>query len=202
MKKQVLNAGSVELLDWMGGDKAIVRGGRICYQSQGSELADINLVKALVKNNHTSALEHAVFTFKVKAPIFVFRQWHRHRIGWSYNEKSLRYCEASPEFYIPQVLFEVNEDFILKSYESSYTDYLTLVNCGFPKEQARAVLPLGIYTEMVCTCNGASLLHFEELRTSKHAQKEIQDYAWALLDCVKEVAPIYGEALETRLGRY
>ena len=71
MKKQVLNSGSVELLDWMGGDKAIVRGGRICYQSQGNEQSDINLVKALVKNNHTSALEHTVFTFQVKAPIFV-----------------------------------------------------------------------------------------------------------------------------------
>ena len=202
MKKQVLNAGSVELLDWMGGDKAIVRGGRICYQSQGNALADINLIKALVKNNHTSALEHAVFTFQVKAPIFVFRQWHRHRIGWSYNEKSLRYCEATPEFYVPDGLLDTTEDFIKDSYSSSYADYETLVKSGIPKEQARAVLPLGIYTEMVCTCNGASLLHFEDLRTSKHAQKEIQDYTWALLDCVKEVAPIYGEALETRLGRY
>lgn len=193
MKINCLNAGYVELLEHMGGDKAIIDAARVCYQSHGNDEADKKLIKMLIKEDHRSPLEHCVFRFMVKAPIFVVRQWQRHRTC-SYCEKSLRYCDASPEFYIPD---NIQEDYLqerwLSMMEADFNEYLFFQEF-IPREQARSLLPLGIYTEFIWTVNGSSLCNFLGLRLNKHAQAEIREYAAALLDITKTVAPItFGE---------
>jgi thymidylate synthase (FAD) len=131
-----------------------------------------------------------VFTFDVKAPLFVARQWFRHRIG-SYNEESLRYCVALRDYYIPENLEgELREAWIAQN-ESAFDFYEQLVTeHRLPKEQARSVLPVGIYTTFYWTVNGSSLMNFLQLRLDRAAQKEIRVYAQAVLELVKEVAPI------------
>lgn len=194
-KLYVLNAGYVELRRWMGGEDAILEGARICFQSEASNpKANEHLLKMLVREGHNSPLEHCTFTFAVKAPIFIFRQWHRHRIGMSYNELSLRYCEAKPEFFFPQcegkAMYYIDMD-------SQYNIYKAWIewfeNHGESparaRELARPQLPLGLYSEMLWTCNGASLMHFLDLRYDRHAQFEMQEYAKAVLTLAKEVAP-------------
>lgn len=183
----------------MGGDEAIIEAARHCFQSDGNEKADENLLKMLVKEHHTSPMEHCVMTFEVKAPIFVFRQWHRHRIGMSYNELSLRYCEANPEFYIPDGLSPEQEELISANQDCCRIDYLQLRLHGLSMEQARIVLPTSLYSTMIWTCNMASLYHFLELRTDPHAQKEIREYAWAVCELAKEVAPKTMKIMEETL---
>jgi thymidylate synthase (FAD) len=194
---KVLNAGSIELLDHMGTDDSIIKAARQCYGSSGNELADERLLESVVKHRHTSCLEHTALTFKVKAPIFVARQWMRHRVGCSYNEKSLRYTEAQMMFYIPDEIrnqpdwmdTEIAQDWD-EAIRTSWEIYERLIRVHeIPKEQARAVLPLGIYTEFIFSCNMASLLHFLELRLTKSAQAEIRVYAQAILELIQEVFP-------------
>lgn len=195
-KINVLNAGYVELLDFMGGDEAILRGARICFQTEGAtEEANNNLLKMLVRERHTSPMEHCVATFRVKAPIFVFRQWHRHRVGMSYNELSLRYCEAKPEFFIPmedkfKAVYYCDMDSAYRNYETYLDMYIKDgYSQGRARELARPHLPLGLYSEMIWTANAASIMHFIDLRADGHAQKEMQLYANAVLYLSKLVAP-------------
>lgn len=193
MERQVLNAGYVKLLEWMwmGGDDAVVRNARRCWRSEGkaSPQADRNLIRHLLKNRHMTPFEAMVFTFDVKAPIFVARQWMRHRIG-SYNEESLRYCVAERTFYVPSGLKQSEKTlWELFNYEQ-FERYERLIEEGMPKEQARAILPLGTYTKFYWTVNGSSLMNFLRLRMDKAAQAEIQEYARAIFDLAREVAPI------------
>lgn len=194
---KVLNAGYVELGEWTGGDAAVIRNARRCYRSEskGKE-ADRKLIRHLVRSGHKTPFEAMVFTFDVKAPIFVARQWFRHRIG-SFQEQSLRYCEAEPEFFKPEILEGVmgEQGWMWDNHnEAAMELYRTCVASGMLKEKARAVLPLGIYTRFYWTVNGSALLNFLDLRTDKHAQPEIQSYAWAIHDQVSEVAPMaFGE---------
>lgn len=192
------NVGFVELLEFMGGDQAIVEAARVCYQSKGNEQADKRFIEMLVREEHKSPLEHCVFRFKVKAPLFVVRQWMRHRIG-SYNEKSLRYCKANPEFYIPECLNEVQKHYLNKHYKQSFELYLDMLNDGVPREKARIVLPLAIYTKFVWTVNASSLYNFLKLRLDKHAQSEIREYAIALLKLAKSVVPITFGMVEEKI---
>lgn len=190
-KRDVLNAGYVKLLEFMGGDEAVIRNARLCWRSEdkSNPQADRNLIKHLITKGHWSPFEAMVFTFKVKAPIFVARQWMRHRIG-SYNEESLRYCVAEREFFIPEGLNDSLEWAWRQNNERQFSAYELAVKAGMPKEQARSLLPLGIYTKFYWTVNGSSLMNFLRLRTHPSAQKEIRDYAGAILEMVKEVAPI------------
>jgi thymidylate synthase (FAD) len=199
--KKALNAGYVVLKRTMGGDAAVIDGARICYQSEGgSPESDKALIKYLIRNNHTSPFEHCTMTFEVKLPLFVRDQWVRHRIGMSYNIKSLRYCEANPEFFVPSE-FEIDslgyDTWIINSKDSFvlykwWVDYFKIkgFNPGRARELARTKLPTEIYTEMLVTMNAASLMHFLDLRDTNHAQPEIQAYAQALLECAKKIAPI------------
>jgi thymidylate synthase (FAD) len=199
---KVLNAGYVELMDCMGRDEIILEAARICFQteSNGNHEADEALIKSLIRKKHTSPFEHCVMRFKVKLPLFVRDQWVRHRIGMSYNVKSLRYCEANPEFFIPDYLIKnspehdiwVNEQEAVFFQYKYWTDYFieSGLKSGRARELARTKLPTGIYTEMLVTMNAASLMHFLDLRNHKHAQPEIQAYAKALLECAKVAAPI------------
>lgn len=195
--KRVLNKGYVGLLETMGGDKSVVRNARRCWRSEdrSNERADRNLIKHLLTKGHMTPFEAMVFTFDVKAPIFVARQWMRHRIG-SFNEESLRYCVTEGEFYIPDSLTE--EQAFLWGYanDGQMGAYEGLLESGMPKEQARSILPLGTYTKFYWTVNGSSLMNFLRLRLDKGAQKEIREYAKAILELAKEVAPISFELFE------
>lgn len=190
MEVNVLNAGYVSLVEHMGGDAAVIRNARRCWRSEdkSSEKSDRNLIRHLLKNRHMTPFEAIVFTFDIKCPIFVARQWMRHRIG-SFNEESLRYCVADQEFYIPE---DLEGDFrwrFLAECEEAFRAYAILTTNGMPREQARAVLPMGTYTKFYWTVNGSSLLNFLRLRLDKAAQYEIRQYAQAIAELAKQVAP-------------
>ena len=178
---KVLDKGFVEIVDYMGGDRSAVRAARVSHGKDiSTDERDKNLIAYLMKNGHTSPFEHITFTFHVKAPIFVVRQWFRHRIGMSPNEISRRYTSKNvDEFYIPsniriqdiedkqksvvvedeglkKQMIEIIEEAYLKTYES----YEKLINLGVAKELARIILPVGEYTEFYLTTN-ATLMHFD-----------------------------------------
>ncbi len=156
----VLNHGSVRLVEHMGSDLSVVRSARVSYNADWRGGDDAKLIGYLIKNRHTSPFESVVFTFEVKAPIFVFRQWHRHRT-WSFNEVSARYSELPEEYYIPEVsqittqsasnkqmrTDEIHEDaemyqnLISLSCDHSFKVYKEMLTAGIPRELARGVLP-------------------------------------------------------------
>ncbi len=194
---KVLNNGFVELVESMGHDEAVIRNARRCWRSEAkSEDADRKLLRHLIRARHKTPFEAMVFTFDVKAPLFVARQWFRHRIG-SYNEESLRYCVALRDYYIPEGLEGEALEAWRAHNEGAYDLYEELVGkYKMPKEQARSVLPVGLYTNFYWTVNGSSLMNFLELRLDSHAQYEIRVYAQAILELVKEAAPICFETFE------
>ena len=133
--------------------------------------------------------EAMVFTFDVKCPIFVARQWMRHRHA-SISEESLRYCVAGDEVYVPNFKNEFNRQLWERANYRQFEEYEMLIAHGVPKEQARSILPLGTYTKFYWTVNGSSLMNFLKLRLNKAAQKEIREYAEIILDMAKVVAPV------------
>jgi len=190
IKQDVLNAGYVRLVEYMGGDKSVIRNARRCWRSEdkSNEQSDRNLIRHLLQKGHMTPFEAMVFTFDVKCPIFVARQWMRHRIG-SFNEESLRYCVAEREYFIPHGLNQ-KQLALWKIYNEEQFDRYNLMKQTLPKEQARSILPLGTYTKFYWTVNGRSLMNFLKLRLDKSAQAEIREYAEAILDMVKAVAPV------------
>lgn len=221
-KIDVLDHGFVRLVDSMGSDLSVVRAARVSYdaawragEDQGS---DEKLINYLWRNKHSTPFESVVFTFEVKAPIFVFRQWHRHRT-WSYNELSARYKELPEEFYVPKPE-QVGEqasgnkqcrtvsgqstdmgvsaaDIIKAHSELSFDTYRVLLNKGVPRELARSVLPVNTYSHMFCTVNLLNLLKFITLRDHGHAQHEIQVYARAMKELVTNIVPVTMKAFDT-----
>ncbi|KLO20879.1 MULTISPECIES: FAD-dependent thymidylate synthase [unclassified Marinitoga] len=213
-EKKVLDKGFIKLIDILGDDKAAVRAARVSY---GKELSDNNrdkkLIFYLMEHKHHSPFEHQVFTFHVKTPIFIARQWMRHRIG-SYNEISRRYTtKYSEEFYIPDhiriqdtrnkqgsiktndaKLFDEAINIIEGFYNKAYENYKKLLNMGVSREMARMVLPVGQYTQFYWTVNTRSLMNFLNLRADSHAQWEIQQYAIVLAKIFKEKLPWTYEA--------
>lgn len=210
--------GHLMLEDNMGGDLSIVNNARVSFNDGSEEMDERNagLIRFLMKNRHGSPFESVTFRFDVKAPLFVFREWHRHRAGHSYNEWSARYSVIEPEFYVPprdyiraQVgkpgayTFERVEDDdvadtvrngIRAAQYESYERYDRMLQTGIAKEVARVVLPVGTYSRMKWTCNLRSLMHFLSLRNSEHAQKEIRDYAKVVESMAFEVCPIAMQA--------
>ena len=219
-KIDVLDYGFVRLVSSMGGDLSISRAARVSYDAPARE-ADRGLIKYLMKNKHTSPFEAVVFTFEVKAPIFVFRQWHRHRT-WSYNEVSARYTVLPSEFYVPtstligkqsmdnkQMRVSLDMDdktevaraqrvsrLIRAQCQQSHELYLDLLETGCPRELARGVLSLNTYSRMFATANLHNLLHFITLRSHMHSQYEIQVYAQALRTLIETVVPLTIEAYD------
>lgn len=212
--RAVLNHGYVQLLNQMGNDLSVVRAARVSYNAEPrGDGSDEKLIHYLWKNRHTTPFESVVFTFEIKAPIFVFRQWHRHRIGWSYNEVSARYTELDMGFYVPDVknIGSQSKDSkqartlhpdvtdveyaqnaraeISRSCNASSASYRSLLKRGVPRELARCVLPVAMYSKMVATCNLISLFHFLKLRLHPHAQFEIKVYAEAMLELVTPIVP-------------
>lgn len=192
----------IELKDIAGGDLAIVNAARVSYGKSSTELtdADRGLIKRLLTSKHGSPFEHATTTWYVKAPIFVAREWFRHRIG-SFNEVSGRYTEMKQEFYTPRQFrvpiegakqmdyhYAAASEQLQKEAEAEFKDlyehaeaaYRKLLAKGIAKEHARIVLPLGLYTEWIWTVNSRSLMNFLALRNHPSAQGEIQTYARAI----------------------
>lgn len=194
MRQKVLNNGFIELLNYIGGDKVVISAARICWRSESKDIeSDKKLISHLIRKGHGTPFEHAVFTFNVKCPIFVARQWLRHRMA-SYDEVSLRHCIAERDYYIPEELSGEGRQEYIKSTEASFESYKTLLGAGVRKEQARVVLPLNIYTQFYWTINARSLMNFLALRLDKAAQYEIRQYALAILAIFRKTMPITAEA--------
>lgn len=195
LERSVLDKGWVRLEDLMGGDAAVIRGARICYQSTArTPHADELLIGRLMASEpkHNTVFEHAVFRWGVKCPLFVARQWMRHRIA-SYNEKSLRYCTADREYYVPE---GDAEDVALyrRHMEASFDVYERLIASGWRKERARGVLGLAVYTEFIWTVNAWSLMNWLYKRLDPAAQWEHSQYAEAVLEMFQMAMPVTAAA--------
>ena len=221
---KVLDHGLVRLVDFMGSDLSIVRAARVSYDAEWrageDDGKDAKLIDYLVRNHHTSPLEQVSFTFEVKAPIFVFRQWHRHRT-WSFNEVSARYAELPMEYYVPdlgQITTQSTSNKQMRTTEQhpeaawvreqieanairAFNLYQQMLGEGVPRELARSVLPVGTYSHMFASVDLHNLAHFLKLRLHEHAQYEIRVYAEAMLKLIEPIVPVATAALRKhRLG--
>jgi thymidylate synthase (FAD) len=213
------NIGKIELVQSMGEDITVVNSARVSFGVHKKEVdeKDENLIKYLIKNRHTSTLEHNTATFRIKVPLFVRSQHHRHRT-WSYNEISRRYTDINIEFYTPKnfrtqhasnrqasnslELINPNVDTnnwsgfgkASEIYEDHCNDSLVMFNNlieqGVCKEQARGVLPQAMYTEYYATANLSNILKFITLRTHEGAQWEIQKLAESMLEIITKLWPV------------
>ena len=219
----VLDKGFVRLVDYMGGDDRIVQSARVSYGAGTKTYRqDRGLIHYLLRNWHTSPFEQVQLTFHTKMPIFVARQWVRHRTA-RLNEISGRYSVMKDEFYLPepdQVRYQSESNKQARSDEALpidqameiirlmdeeqravYSNYQTMIEKGVARELARSNLPLSLYTEWYWQCDLHNLFHFIELRADAHAQYEIRVFAEALGVCAKAVAPLAYEAFEEhRMG--
>lgn len=210
---KVLDHGYVRLFEHMGNDLSIVRNARVSYDAAwrtGDNAAnDERLIRYLMKNHHTTPFEAVTFTFDIKAPIFVVRQWHRHRT-WSYNEVSARYTALPEEYYIPRPCDITTQsttnkqartteqhadadaiEICLRGHcQQAFRLYQDLLNAHVPRELARTVLPLATYTHFFGTVDLHNLFHFLRLRLHPHAQYEIREYAQALLTLIAPIVPV------------
>jgi thymidylate synthase (FAD) len=189
---------SVELIRVSGSDVDVVNAARVSFGKIVSVITpkDEKLIRYLLEHQHTSPFEHNQLSFRIKAPIYVIRQWMRHRMS-SYNEISYRYVESALEFYTPiewrnqsvsnrqASCGEFKNDGLLAKYQNSLNvaaqTYQDLLAAGVCREQARGVLPVCTYSEFIYTCNLHSFLHFLKLRTAAGAQWEIKVFAQAML---------------------
>jgi thymidylate synthase (FAD) len=213
----VLDHGFVRLVDSMGSDVSIVRAARVshdaAWRAGQDQRSDERLIHYLWRHKHMTPFEAVTMTFEVKAPIFVLRQWHRHRTQ-SYNELSGRYRPLPEEFYVPKpedvgvqstdnkqmrVKAEPNHiapSIIRTACEEAFKSYHALLAGGVPRELARTVLPLATYSHMFATMNLRNLFHFLTLRCAPDAQGEIRDYADAMRVLAIGVAPVAMKAWE------
>ena len=212
-----LDKGFVRLVDSMGGDDAIVQAARVSYGQGTSRVSqDRGLIRYLMRHRHTTPFEMVEFKFHCKMPIFVARQWVRHRTA-NINEYSLRYSEARDEFYTPdpehiqfqsalnkqgrkgEVPAEMKQkvlDYFNEISERSFAMYTELNEAGIARELARAILPVNLYTEWYWKNDLHNLLHFIGLRSDSHAQYEIRVFSDAMAESVKAVAPFAWEAYQ------
>jgi len=220
-KVRVLDKGFVRLVDYMGGDERIVQAARVSYGAGTKSVReDKALIDYLLRNKHTSPFEQVIFTFHVKMPLFVARQWIRHRTA-RLNEISGRYSVMKDEFYIPdpeKVRYQSKDnkqgrseeappaqlvEKTLRLFESEqagvYENYQNILDDGIARELARINLPLSMYTEMYWQIDLHNLFHFLKLRMDAHAQYEIRAYAKALADAAAVVTPMAYEAFEEHI---
>lgn len=215
---KVLDKGFVRLVDYMGGDERVVQSARVSY-GKGTKTVheDKALIDYLMRNRHTSPFEQVVLTFHCKMPIFVARQWIRHRTA-RVNEISGRYSVLENEFYLPdkgqvrlqskinrqgrsdeEVPPELQEEvlrILIEGQRRAYQDYEELIEKDIARELARINLPLSLYTQWYWQIDLHNLFHFLELRLDYHAQWEIRQYAKVIAEITKKVAPVSYEAFE------
>lgn len=210
-----VDGGFVRLDAHMADDYSVVNSARVSFARQ-SELhndltgADKGLISFLMRERHGTPFEHNSFRFHIKTPIFVAREWFRHRIG-SYNEFSARYSEVPNEFWVPSqdavrtqvgkpgaYSFDKVDDFVAtdtmniirETNAIAYDAYREMLEMGVAKEVARSVLPVSMYTQFYWTVNARSLMNFLSLRTDTNAQREIREYAEAVEKMFAETMPI------------
>lgn len=214
----VLDRGFVRLVDYMGGDDRIVQAARVSYGAGTKTVReDRGLIHYLLRNRHTSPFEQVGLTFHLKMPIFVARQWLRHRTA-RLNEISGRYSVMRDEFYQPGTdsirlqsqtnrqgssdepvaadLAERAAAAFSEGQRSAYEAYEELLDADVARELARINLPVSLYTEMYWQIDLHNLFHFMRLRMDWHAQQEIRAYGDALAQIVRAVAPVAYEAFE------
>jgi thymidylate synthase (FAD) len=212
----VLDHGFVRLDESMADDLSVVNGARVSFAKHKTEMddADAGLIRFLMRDRHGTPFEHNAFRFHIRAPIFVAREWFRHRVG-SFNEFSMRYARATDDFYIPEPedvrtqvgkpgaysfdpvpdeVAETTREELRQVYEAAYAAYEKLVELGVARELARAALPVGAYTEFYWTVNARALMNFLSLRNAETAQREIRRYAEACERFFAERMPITYEA--------
>ncbi len=214
---KVLDRGFVRLVDMMGNDLSVVNAARVSFgkRKEHFEEKDKKLIQYLAKHEHTSPFRHAYVQFHIKAPIFVFRQWMKHQVGCSWNEISGRYVEfPDDEFFIPSLFRQQSKDnkqgsqgeiesehriAARTAYEAAcrhaVDEYKKLLSLGVCREQARCILPLGLYSEVYWTSSLQAVAHFIRLRSESHSQWEIQQYAHAVRELIEKVFPASLEAL-------
>jgi thymidylate synthase (FAD) len=213
---KVLDHGFVRLIDYMGSDESIVQAARVSYGKGTKKVSqDRGLIRYLMRHKHTTPFEMVEFKFHVKLPIFVARQWIRHRSA-NVNEYSGRYSVMKEEFYLPEaedIRFQstVNKqgrseeevpedlkrkllDYLQSSQKEAYDHYSEFVDTGLARELARINLPLSLYTEWYWKIDLHNLFHFLRLRMDPHAQQEIRVYAEVMAEMVKTVCPMAFEA--------
>jgi thymidylate synthase (FAD) len=214
----VLDKGFIRLVDYMGGDERVVQAARVSYgEGTKSYREDAALIDYLLRHRHTSPFEQVILTFHIKLPIFVARQWIRHRTA-RLNEISGRYSVMKDDFYLP-----APEDLALQSSDNkqgrsaetleagkaeqvrsalekgqkeAYAAYSSLIGERIARELARINLPLSLYTEWYWQIDLHNLFHFLSLRMDSHAQKEIRLYAEKLFEITRKVAPRCCESFE------
>ncbi len=208
---QVLDHGFVRLDDAMASDLSVVNSARVSFGRRKTEMdeSDEGLIRFLMRDRHGTPFEHNAFRFHVRCPIFVAREWFRHRIG-SFNEFSMRYARATDDFYVPEPddvrtqvgkpgaysfepvspeLAEQAREELQAVYEHAYATYERLVEAGVARELARCVMPVGAYTEFYWTVNARALMNFVALRAHETAQREIRRYAEAVETFFAEKMP-------------
>src|ERR687885_273368 len=215
-QQQVLDHGFVRLDDCMADDLSVVNAARVSFarRKEAMDESDEGLIRFLLREKHGTPFEHNSFRFHVRAPIFVAREWFRHRVG-SFNEFSMRYARATDDFYVPEPedvrtqvgkpgaytfdpvdaeLAEATREALRDVYDQAYATYERLVERGVAREVARAVLPVGAYTEFYWTVNARALMNFVSLRAAETAQREIRRYAEAVETLFAERMPVTHEA--------
>jgi thymidylate synthase (FAD) len=214
--------GFVTLISSDGNDQRIVNAARVSFDSdqrQHEPERDKKLINYLIRNDHTSPLEHVTFTFLIECPLFVARQWMRHRT-WSYNEVSGRYAEPRMNYYRPTswreqsasnkqasagpIQNESIQDKLKNDYDNLIlhaTDlYYEFIDAGVSREMARMLLPVSLMTRFYATVDLHNLLRFIQLRDHPHAQQEIREYAVAMRELIEPIVPIAIEAWNTHKG--
>jgi len=209
---RLLDHGFVRLDGALADDLSVVNGARVSFARRKEVMddSDEGLIRFLMRDRHGSPFEHNAFRFHVRCPIFVAREWFRHRIG-SFNEFSLRYARATDDFYVPEAddvrtqvgkpgayRFEPVEEDVAETarqelqavYDHAYETYTRLVEQGVARELARSVLPVGAYTQFYWTVNARALMNFVSLRNSEFAQLEIRRYAEAVETFFAELMPV------------
>ena len=219
---QVLDKGFVRMVDYYGSDSRIVQAARVSY-GEGTKTVsqDGALIDYLLRHQHTSPFEQVIFTFHLKMPIFVARQWVRHRMG-RMNEVSGRYSIMKDEFYVPensciskqstnnkQGRGEVFEEQQAKEFQAEFIEgqqkayevYKGMVEKGIAREIARINLPLALYTEFYWQMDLHNLFHFLKLRLDSHAQYEIRLYAEKILEIINTVCPMAVSSFENTMEK-
>lgn len=215
-----LDKGYLRLVDWLGSDLSVCRAARVSHNAEwraGEDSGkDEKLINYLLKNKHTSPFEHVSFTFEVKCPIFVARQWQKHRTA-KINEVSGRYTELAEDFYVPNTAdigladvknkqarnildYNPNAANIKNTIDTISRNlgkiYKELLQQGCPREVARMVLPLNTYTKFFFTIDLHNLFHFIKLRSANNAQYEIRVYSDAMLNMITPIVPVCVKAFK------
>ena len=216
MKIPVLDHGYVEVVRHMGDDSFLAECARMSTDTVASEEANQRLVQRLIRDRHTSPIEFGQIVVEVAMPIFVMRQWVRHRTG-AFNEFSGRYSEFPDVYYVPELsriqyqstfnkqgsaeampedVARSIQETIIGSSNEAYAEYANMVKQGLTRELARIVLPVNFYTKVRWTVNLHNLFHFLKLREDAHAQWEVQQFANAMHEIARQYFPVAVKAYE------